>query len=78
MPKWLTTKQAADEIQRQYGGELVPDWKMRRTVDAMGQAGTIVVQRVQLYRMVDAGDISKIADELRQCGRLPEAETVPC
>ena len=72
----LTVREAAQAIQRQFGGPLCPDWALRRIVDGMGEAGLITVQRVGQYRTVLPEDLSPIAEELRRLGRL-ESEVAP-
>lgn len=41
-----------------------PSWKARRVIDALGAQGKIDVQRVGLYRTVDAIDVPRIAAEI--------------
>lgn len=67
----LTIRETAESIQRQFGGKLVPDWKLRRVVDLMEAADTLVVQRVGMYRTIADADVQAVADELRRVGWLP-------
>ena len=73
----LTIRETAESIQRQFGGKQVPDWKLRRVVDAMEAADTLSVQRIGTYRTIADTDVRIIADELRRLGWL-ESEAVPC
>lgn len=73
----LTIRETAESIQRQFGGKLVPDWKLRRVVDAMETADTLSIQRVGPYRTIADTDVATVADELRRLGWL-ESEAVPC
>ena len=73
----LTITEVAKSIQRQFGGERVPDWKMRRIVDSLDSANAISIQRVGVYRTVAPEDVLAVANELRRIGRLPQ-ETIPC
>lgn len=41
-----------------------PPWKARRVIDALGAQGKINVERVGLYRTVDAIDVPRIAAEI--------------
>lgn len=73
----LTVTETADSILRQFGAA-VPDWKIRRTFDAMERAESLDVQRMGRYRTIDADDVGKVAAELQRLGWLPKAEVVPC
>lgn len=73
----LTTTEATAAILRQYGHK-VPDWRMRRVVDAMESAERLDVQRMGNYRTVSANDLALIVDELRSMGCLPELEVPSC
>jgi hypothetical protein len=64
----LTIRETAQAIQRQFGGALVPDWKLRRVVDAMESTDAISVQRVGTYRTIADSDVSIIASQLQQLG----------
>jgi len=72
----LTVREAAQAIQRQFGGPLCPDWALRRIVDELDADGHIDLHRVGLYRAVASDDLSLIANELRRLGRL-ETEVTP-
>jgi hypothetical protein len=74
----LTIREAAAAVQRQHGGRVVPDWKLRRVVDCMEVADQIEVQRVGTYRTISSDDIGKIADELQRLGWLTQREPVTC
>ena len=69
----LTMRDVAESIQRQYGGEIVPDWKIRRVVDALESDDKIVVQRVGRYRTVSDKDVGTIATELHRLSWLTES-----
>ncbi len=69
----LTMRDVAESIQRQYGGVIVPDWKIRRVVDDLEQDDMIVVQRVGRYRTVSDNDIKTIATELHRLSWLTES-----
>ena len=62
----LTIRELDESIQRQFGGTLVPDWKLRRVVDALEDAETLDVQRVGRYRTVSTDHVGIIADALRR------------
>lgn len=66
----LTIPQAAEAVS-QACGVFVPDWKVRRVVDALGTE----VHRAGLYRLVPRSMIGDIIKELRRQGWLqtPEA-----
>lgn len=66
----LTIKESAGSIQRQFGGRLVPDWKLRRVVDILEDQGSIDVQRVGTYRTIAGSDVAILANELRRIGWL--------
>lgn len=70
----LTNTETAETIQRQYGGELVPVWKMRRIFDDLSARGLIDLQRVGIYRTIGYSDVWAVADELRRIGWLPAVE----
>lgn len=72
----LTIREAAESIQRQFGGSLCPDWALRRIVDELDAGGRIDPHRAGLYRTVASDDLSRIANELRRLGRL-ENEVAP-
>lgn len=63
----LTTAEAAAAIQRQYG-HVVPDWRMRRVIDAMGQEERLDVQRMGNYRTVPGDQLGLIVAELERIG----------
>ena len=72
----LTIREAASSINRQFGGRLVPDWKLRRVVDALESSGSLDVQRIGTYRTVAANDVAVIAAELTRLGWIkPKLET---
>jgi len=66
----LTTRETSLAIQRQYGGKLIPEWKMRRVVDDLEARDIISVQRAGAYRTIADSDLQVIANELRRIGRL--------
>jgi len=66
----LTIREASESICRQFGGKQVPDWKLRRVVDAMESAGLLDVQRVGSYRTVADTDLALIAGQLEKIGWL--------
>ena len=66
----LTVREAAQAIQRQFGGLLCPDWALRRIVDDMDAAGLITVQRAGLYRTIASDDLLPIVEELKRLGKL--------
>ena len=72
----LTIRELGESIQRQFGGRLIPDWKLRRVVDDLEQADTLNVQRVGRYRTVSAADVETIADELRRLDWLTTAAPI--
>ena len=73
----LTIRETAESIQRQYGGRLIPEWKLRRIVDLLESQDLLDVQRIGMYRTVSANDVGIVADELRRLGSL-ESEGVSC
>ena len=73
----LTIRETAESIQRQYGGRLIPEWKLRRTVDALESADSLGVQRIGMYRTVSADDVGIVAQEMRRLGWLG-SEAVSC
>lgn len=74
----LTIREAAESLQRQYGGKILPDWKLRRLVDSMESAGSLDVQRVGNYRTVSSDDIGTIFAELQRMGWLDNQGAVAC
>ncbi len=62
---FLTIRQVAEL----YG---VPDWRIRRLVDALDEE----IPRAGLYRLVPRGVLAKIAVELDRRGLLSERGTV--
>lgn len=73
----LTTRKAGESVHRQYGGTLVPDWKLRRVVDSLESQEKLDVQRIGNYRTIAADGVVVLADELRRLGWL-ESEAGPC
>jgi hypothetical protein len=71
----LTIRESAEAIQRRCGGHVVPDWKMRRVVDALESTERLDVQRVGMYRTIAADDITVIVEELRRIAWLPSVES---
>jgi hypothetical protein len=71
----LTIRETAAAVQRQYGGKLVPDWKLRRIVDAMETRDALQVQRIGPYRTIADVDVAKIATELERVGWLKQEPT---
>lgn len=72
----LTIRELGESIQRQFGGTLIPDWKLRRVVDALDEGETLSVQRVGRYRTVSADHVAIIADELRRLDWLRDAAPI--
>ena len=66
----LTIKESAASIHRQFGGRLVPDWRLRRLVDVLENQGTLEVQRIGTYRTISADDLGILAGELQRLGLL--------
>jgi hypothetical protein len=75
MPNTIT--HVAESIAQRYGVE-IPDWRLRRVLDALHSAGTITVTRVGRYRTIDSGDIAHVVAELRRLHCLPETEAASC
>lgn len=73
----LTITDVAASIQRQYGGEIIPPWKMRRVIDDLDSCNAIDIQRVGVYRTIGVDDVQIVADELRRLGWL-NGEAVSC
>ena len=73
----LTTREVGESIHRQFGGRLVPDWKLRRVVDSLESQDTLEVQRIGNYRTITTDGVVVLADELRRLGWL-ESEAGPC
>ena len=65
-----------ESIQRQFGGSLIPDWKLRRVVDSLEESDSLNVQRVGRYRTVSADHLGIIVEELRRLAWLPIAAPI--
>ncbi len=72
----LTIRELGESIQRQFGGRLIPDWKLRRVVDALEDADALNVQRVGRYRTVSANHVGTVADALRRLDWLRDAAPI--
>lgn len=72
----LTIREVGESIHRQYGGPLVPDWKLRRVVDGLESSGDLDVPRVGMYRTVSANDVCKIAVALQRLGWVTSTATL--
>ena len=72
----LTIRELGESIQRQFGGRLIPDWKLRRVVDDLERSDALDVQRVGRYRTVSADRVGTIADELRRLDWLRDAAPI--
>lgn len=68
----LTVNQAALEIQKQFGGDLQPDWRMRRVLDALDDANLISIERTVNYRTITSEEIPIVAAELKRRGLIPD------
>lgn len=72
----LSIRETAESIQRLYGGHIVPDWKLRRIVDALDSRDSLDVQRIGMYRTISADDVGIVADELHRVGWLKREVSV--
>lgn len=73
----LTARDIGDSIHHQYGGTLVPDWKLRRVIDSLESQHLVEVQRIGNYRTITSEDVCVVADALVRLGWL-ESEVGPC
>ncbi len=72
----ITTGEARREVARLNGEPPVPDWRMRRTLDALAIAGKITLERIGQYRTISDADVPTVADELKQLRCIAEAVNV--
>lgn len=77
MQAMLTTREISESIKRQYGGSVIPGWKLRRIIDDLDARNLLTVQRIGPYRAVAGSDIPIIAEELRRLCWLP-SEVAAC
>ncbi len=73
----LTTAEVVRSIKAKYGVELSV-WRIRRLFDSMELAGTLEVNRVCTYRVIDYADLDKIIVELQRLGILPTEAVASC
>jgi hypothetical protein len=65
----LTANQAAQEIQKQFGGELMPEWRMRRVIDAL--AASLTIELIGRYRTIPSEELPIVATELQPMELIP-------
>ncbi len=72
----LTIREVGEQIQQRFGGNRIPDWKLRRVIDSLEESDLLNVQRVARYRTISADHLEVIADELRRIGWLHSGATI--
>jgi len=69
----LTVNQAAREIHSQYGGNVIPEYTMRRAVDVLVAEGKLTIERGHTgARMLNPKQLKPIVAYFRERNLLPE------